>query len=269
MSLLMLGNSKAAFRKQRHCSTNSEEDNGMNSLCILLLAVCLLVVVCAGVPATPSSTFWTPCTSDIQPAGVTHLGIDNYFQIGDSSGIAQFPTDLGVELGANLSPKLALEYGVDLLGATNDPLFFNAKVGYRENVLSRNSPALQIGFFNFGTQSGVTDQNIAYLVAGKTLGNGRTRLHAAYYVGNASVLRSSDGASENSGFMLAFDHQLTPGKWVLACDYASGSNAIGGGGVGVYYYFTKDTSLLMGPVWFNDQGINGSMKWTAQLDINF
>ena len=57
-------------------------------------------------------------------------------------------------------------------------------------------------------------------------------------------------------------------KLVLAADYASGNNVLGGGGVGVYYYFTKDISLLTGPVWFNEQDINGKWKWTIQLDIN-
>lgn len=69
--------------------------------------------------------------------------------------------------------------------------------------------------------------------------------------------------------MAGFDHQLFPGKWVLAGDYASGKNAIGGGSIGVYYYFTKDIALLTGPVWFNDKGINGGTKATVQLDINF
>jgi len=56
---------------------------------------------------------------------------------------------------------------------------------------------------------------------------------------------------------------------VLAADYASGKNYIGGGGFGMYHYFTKDISLLTGPVWFNDHAINGQWKWTVQLDINF
>jgi hypothetical protein len=78
--------------------------------------------------------------------------------------------------------------------------------------------------------------------------------------------------------MVAFDHGFMPvkdaagaeySKWVFAADYASGKNAIGGGGVGIYYYVTKDVSLLTGPVWFNEKAINGAMKWTTQLDINF
>jgi hypothetical protein len=37
----------------------------------------------------------------------------------------------------------------------------------------------------------------------------------------------------------------------------------------VYFFFTPQIDLLVGPVWFNDRSINGSMKWTTQLDVNF
>jgi hypothetical protein len=57
-------------------------------------------------------------------------------------------------------------------------------------------------------------------------------------------------------------------RLVLAADYASGNNAIGGCGVGACYYFTPRISLLTGPVWFNEEAINGEWKWTIQLDIN-
>ncbi len=78
--------------------------------------------------------------------------------------------------------------------------------------------------------------------------------------------------------MVAFDRGFLPAKdaegneyskVVLAADYASGKNSIGGGGAGLYYYFTKNIDLLTGPVWFNDKGINGDWKWTTQIDINF
>ncbi|MBI1865160.1 MAG: EscU/YscU/HrcU family type III secretion system export apparatus switch protein, partial [Nitrospirae bacterium] len=58
-------------------------------------------------------------------------------------------------------------------------------------------------------------------------------------------------------------------RLVFAVDYASGDNALGGGGAGLYYYFTKNVSLLTGPVWFNEEAINGKWKWTTQLDVNF
>ena len=221
--------------------------------------------------ATPSTTYWTPCTIDIQPAGVTHLGVDNYFGVGSSSPSAEFPTDIGPEWGARLSSKLAAEFGFDVVSSPyTTPFFLNAKFGYRENTISSSAPAVQFGLFNFGTKRGATNnqQDIAYLIVGKSLPNGKTRLAASYYLGNAASLKSSAGETQNTGYMVAFDHQLVPGKWVLAGDYASGKNIIGGGGVGVYYYFTNDISLFTGPVWFNDKGLNGSVKATMQLDIN-
>ncbi len=232
--------------------------------------VILAVLACAGVAlATPSTTYWTPCTIDIQPAGVTHLGIDDYFAVGSTKAVSQFATDLGLTFGANLPGKMAAEFGVDLLSPGANPLYFNAKIGYRENVISKNAPAIQLGFFNFGTKTNVTNQNIAYLTIGKSLPDSRTRLAASYYVGNDSVLISGRGNKDGKGYMAAIDYALVPGKIVLAGDYASGKNAIGGGGVGVYYYFTKDISLLAGPVWFNDSTVNGPTKMTLQLDVNF
>ena len=31
--------------------------------------------------ATPSTTYWTPATMDIQPFGILHIGVDNYFTV--------------------------------------------------------------------------------------------------------------------------------------------------------------------------------------------
>lgn len=240
-----------------------------------VIAVATTLLACASaVIATPSTTYFTPCTIDIQPKGVTHIGIDNYFGTGSNrtDRTDEFATDIGPEWGAQLNSKIAAEFGFDVLTSPyTTPFFLNAKIGYREGTLSKNAPALQLGFFNFGTKRGATNnqQDITYLVVGKSLPNGKTRLAASYYVGNSAALRSSSGERQNTGYMVAMDHQIVPGKWVLAADYASGKNAIGGGGAGIYYYFTKDISLLTGPVWFNDKGLNGSVKATVQLDINF
>jgi hypothetical protein len=55
---------------------------------------------------------------------------------------------------------------------------------------------------------------------------------------------------------------------VLAADYESGYNAVGADGGGVYYHFTPDISLLVGPTVFQDTQINGKWKISTQLDIN-
>jgi hypothetical protein len=243
------------------------------------LAAVLFCAVSAGVAgATPSTTYWTPMTPDIQAYKVPHIGFDSYFTVFRKAddGAGDFPTDIGLTVGVLPFEKLQMELGVDLLEPSDYPLFFNAKIGAPEGVLFKGSPALQLGIFNVGTKSDVTNQNIVHMVIGKTIPH-VGRLSAGPYIGNDKVLRSSTGDKEDTGFMAAFDRGFMPVKdkagdefsrLVLAADYASGKNAIGGGGVGLYYYFTKNISLLTGPVWFNDQGINGKWKWTVQLDIN-
>jgi hypothetical protein len=230
--------------------------------------------------ATPSTTYWTPCTIDIQPYRVGHITYDNYTTLGRKSparGGQQFANDLGLTFGVLPFEKLQMEVGVDWLEPTDNPLFFNAKAGSSEGVLFKGAPALQVGLFNVGTHKNVTNQNVTYLVTGRSLPAGLGRVHLGAYLGNGSVLRASNGGKQNAGFMAGYDRgfwsiQSPEGefkRWVLAGDFASGKNAIGGGGAGLYYYFTKNVDLLFGPVWFNDRGTNGDWKWTTQLDINF
>jgi len=223
--------------------------------------------------ATPSTEDWTPCIIDFQPPGMTHFGMDEYFTVGHKgpgNGGESFPTDLTLfEWGAHVGKKAQAEFGVDVLEPTDDPLFLNAKIGYPEGTLSPNAPALELQIFNVGTKRGATDYNIVNFITGKSLPNNQGRIHASYYIGNSAVLRSSSGANANTGYMVAYDRWLKKDKVQFAADYASGKNYIGGGGVGLYYYFTPNISILAGPVWFNDKGINGKMKWTTQLDMNF
>ena len=230
--------------------------------------------------ATPSTTYWTPMTMDIQAFKVVHLGIDNYYTTTkklDTGEQGAFPTDLGLTMGVLPGDKLQMEIGIDALYPSDNPYYFNAKIGSPEGALFKGAPALQVGIFNVGTKKDVTNQDIFYGVIGKTI-PGVGRLTAGPYVGNKNVLKDKNGEKENAGYMVAFDRGFISSKdaagneynkWVVAADYASGDNALGGGGFGVYYFFTKDISLLTGPVWFNEKAINGAMKWTTQLDINF
>jgi len=239
-----------------------------------------LVLIASTAFATPSTTYWTPMVMDIQAYKVVHLGIDNYYTVDKKAASGEqgaFPTDLGLTVGILPFEKIQMEIGIDALYPSDNPYYFNAKIGAPEGALFSGAPALQIGVFNVGTRKNVTNQDIVYGVIGKTipvLG----RLSAGPYAGNSKVLRNATGEKENTGYMVALDHGFMSAKdatgagynkWVLAADYASGKNAIGGGGVGIYYFFTKDISMLTGPVWFNEKAINGARKWTTQLDINF
>ena len=241
-------------------------------------------VLTAGIAhATPSSTFWTPMTLDIQPYGVLHIGVDNYFTVEGKHGgsVRSFSPDVGPEIGVLPFEKIQMEVGFDYMGGQDYPWLFNAKIGSPEDVWFKGSPALQVGIFNVGTKTtgpSRTDLDIVHILIGKTLPGDLGRLTVGPYIGNHSAMLSSKGEPKNSGFMIAYDHGFIPvkdkdgnvdyNKLVFAADYASGKNALGGGGFGLYYYFTKDISLLTGPVWFNDKGINGKWKWSVQLDIN-
>ncbi len=241
------------------------------------LALAATLLPAGTAQATPSSTVWTNTTLDIQPYGVAHWGVDNYFTVGRTlaSGGGSFPTDAGLTIGVLPFEKAKMEVGVDLLEATDDPLSFNAKLGAPEGALFAGAPAVEIGIFNVGTRRGVTDQDTLDLIVGKSFA-GFGRISAETYRGNPDLLVDSRGQRENTGWMVAYDRafhsvQGPAGKFdrfVFAADYASGDNALGGGAVGVSYYFTPDLSILVGAVWFNDQAINGKMKWTIQLDIN-
>lgn len=256
------------------------EDEMKSKLSVAIVLVTLFISVGLA-HATPSTTYWTPMTLDIQPYGVPHIGVDNYFTVGRKSG-QTFPTDVGITVGVLPFEKIQMEIGVDYLGGPADyPWFFNAKIGTPEDSFFKGQPALEVGIFNVGTKASGpsrTDQDVVHFVIGKTLPADLGRLSVGPYVGNHSALLSSKGESENTGFMVAYDKGFYPvkdkdgnvdyNKLVFAADYASGKNAIGGGGFGLYYYFTKNISILTGPVWFNDDGINGRWKWTAQLDIN-
>lgn len=248
----------------------------MKKILFAAFAVLATAMVAA---ATPSTTYWTPMVMDFQGYLVPHVGIDNYFTYDktlESGEQGAFPTDIGFTIGLIPSDKIQLEVGVDALYPSDNPYYFNAKLGAPENSLFDGAPALEVGIFNVGTKMDVTDQDIVYGVIGKTIPL-VGRLSLGPYVGNSKVLLNKDGEVANTGYMVAFDRGFLPNKdadgidynrVVLAADYASGNNVLGGGGFGLYYFFTSKLSLLTGPVWFNEPMINGAWKWTTQLDIN-
>ena len=249
----------------------------------------VLFLLSTGLFATPSTTFWSPAVMDIQPYKVWHFGVDNYFivkrpsSLGPTDGPASFPTDVGITVGVLPWEKVQMEVGIDAFYPSDHPYMFNAKIGTPENSMFKGSPGINIGLFNVGTythglaNAGRTDYDIVDFIVGKTLPYNIGRLHVAYYIGNDAALRSSSGDKQSMGFMIAYDKGFfsttdksgNEYKRVLfAADYISGKNYIGGGGFGLYYYFTKDISILAGPVWMNDAMINGPMKVSIQLDIN-
>ncbi len=226
--------------------------------------------------AWETTEFWTPCVIDVHPYAVPELMIGNFFTVDKkmANGGSAFPTDLAFEIGVLPFDKIQMEVGIDAMEPSDDPYMFNTKIGTPEDSLFKGSPGLAIGVFDVGTNQTTTGYDIGDVVIGKTIPS-IGRIHLGYYYGNHAVLLNGNGKPENQGWMIAYDRTvLTISKdWmdsiVLAADYASGKNYIGGGGFGLYLNWTKNISLLIGPTWFNDATINGPMKWTTQLYVNF
>ena len=222
----------------------------------------LMAIACF---ATPTSQMWNPST-DIQPAGTWHLGIDNYFTLAwPQSGGTAFPTDVNLTYGA----LPGIEVGADSFSPSSDQFTFNAKYGVPENG---NMPAYAIGVFNFGfdTLDGVksADQNIVYGLVSKAFGFGR--LSTGYYSGNKDVLVDEFGDAQNTGFIFTWDKMLTDKIWACV-DYASGYSANGAAFYGFSYLFAPNTSVIFGYGTFNNENAPGSSKKpvvTTQLDIN-
>lgn len=269
----------------------------MKKFALIILPILTALAVASGVNdanATPSTTYFTPATSDIQPYGVLHLGVDNYFTVRRKNERGAFATDLGLEIGVLPFEKFQMEVGIDYNEPATDPVFFNAKLGTPEDTIFKGSPALNLGIFNVGTDRRTkdneigttrTDFNIVHVMAGKTLPFSLGRVHGGVYHGNSKTLVNVNkpGNNANTGWMAGYDKGFKQtkdkdgneySKWMFAADWASGKNAIGGGGFGMYHFFTKDISLLTGPVWLIDPGTaspnpNAKWVWTVQLDINY
>ncbi len=138
-------------------------------------------------------------TPDIQPFGVLHIGVDNYFTINKNTraGGGSFPTDVGLTMGVLPFEKLQMEVGIDYLQPENwvpdqyhvSPYSFNAKIGSPEGVLFKESPALYVGYFAGGfahhnVPSNLTALDTFYGTIGKTIPY-IGRISVGPYIGNS------------------------------------------------------------------------------------
>lgn len=231
----------------------------------LLIAAALLFAGATSALATPSTQIWIPST-DIQKVGTFHLGIDNYVA---AEGEGQAPLYvLGLTAGVIPSEVIQAEVGVDYMASGLDPyddfpIYFNAKVGTPEGALFGGSPALAVGGYNFGTESDLTNQNIVYGLAAKTLPV-VGRFSVGYFTSNEDVI-----GDDNSDILASWDRTLTeisPKLWA-AVDYQGGESALGALSFGLSWAFADNVSVIAGYDIFNNSDLNDT--FTTQLDINF
>lgn len=238
--------------------------------------LCFLGMICeVMIQATPSSTFWTNCTTDIQTTGTALFNVTNYFSVFNRRHHgSSLPPDVSLLMGAFTWEKISTEIGVDYFGGTDDPLVFSGKIGVVENTLFEKAPSFNIGIFNIGTRQhghGRTNQNVVDFIIGRTLPDG-SNIYAAFYSGSKALGKNRQGymvAWKNFYFAAVDSDGAKYKKWFIAMDYASGKNYIGGGGASFGYYFNSNVYVQTGPVFFNTSKYNGTWKWGVQLYINF
>jgi len=224
--------------------------------------------------ATPSTQIWIPST-DIQPFGVVHLGVDNYNTVGKKAedGGRMFPTTYGLTVGVVPSEIWGVEVGIDMFEASDYPFAFNAKVGLSEGAFGDWSPAIALGGYGFGTEKDATDYNIVYGLVAKTFGS-FGRLSIGGYSGNDKLLLDKNGEKDNTGLLASWDKQLSDKFWA-AVDYQGGSNSWSAVSFGVSYALSDNASFIVGYDIFlekdlNNDGVDDNYDtMTFQLDVNF
>ena len=232
---------------------------------IIILLLFLILAVSGTALATPSTTYWTPATSDIQPFNVWHIGMDNYFRLSQTSTdtnnlpssntntparLDGFPTDVGVTVGVLPFEKFQMEIGIDglfpatrvnpALRSIGSSLLFNAKMGTPEGAFFGSwFPAINVGIFDVGTKAQITDMNIVDLLIGKTLGD-FGRIHGGGYYGNpgSALMRQSGCKNGTSNVQFSCANLVNNGAYG-AGDVNRGRNQNSGGMVGYDYGFWK------------------------------
>jgi len=241
----------------------------------LSLAATLTLTTAAAALATPSTQIWIPST-DVQAYKTVHLGIDNYVRAERNDAGSRDPNvyDLGLTAGVLPFEKVQMEVGIDYLSYgsnpyDNYPIYFNGKLGTPEDSLFQYSPALAIGGYNFGTKTDLTNMNIVYALAARTLPV-VGRISAGYFTGNDKVLLDQNGKKENDGILLSWDRTMSEisDKLWLAVDYQGSDSAMGAFSFGAAWAFSKNVSLIVGYDIYNNEKIAGKNTFTTQLDIN-
>jgi hypothetical protein len=230
--------------------------------------------------ATPSTTYWAPSTASCQARGVPHVTYDTYFGKGPaagSQGAPNYPIDTGLTIGFLPFERLQGEVGFDLLLPTQDPFLVNAKLCVPESGLFAGAPGISVGIYNVGFKKDVTDYNVLHFMLQKSIRGGGYVSVGAYHGLNKALFTNSEGRVVQTGIMLgAFSPDIPVGwkglkKINLAADVQTGKNVLGAWGLGSYFYFADNVSLLVGPVFYFDKNLQPGGKkvlWTAQLDVD-
>jgi hypothetical protein len=232
-----------------------------------------MLVAARGASATPSTTFWTPATTYVQPYLVPHLTYDTYF--GEPSA---YPIDTGLTMGVLPFEKLQAEVGFDLFypGYTKNGFLLNAKLALPEGAFGEYFPGISAGAQNVGFEKDVNDLYLLHAELGKTTPIGAVAV-GAYYGVNKKLIIDETGKKQQAGLMASWTSpdikigKPALDKIVFLADAMTGKNAFGAVGGGIGLYFTPAIDILAGPVFFLNKDVQpGTAPWlfSVQLDVD-
>ena len=262
--------------------------------CLISTGIFCIFSICANIAfATPTTLIWTPST-DIQLYGKIHLNVDNYTPVksrdhndnklyvqqvyGPTFSLLSDKPENNL-LGKLWSPlgKIMAETGFDYkkgFGPAADtyPWYFHFKFGVPEDAYFKFMPAFAIGGYDIGTKHDVTDNNIWYFRAAKSLYIGKLslgRFSAGYFNGSARLLRDKNGERDNAGPMIAWERVMTEISdrlWICA-DYQGTQSSYGALNFGFSWKFTSNISAIIAYDIYNNPNLKDTL--TFQLDVDF
>jgi hypothetical protein len=241
---------------------------------VVLLGLVGIAVTALEAGGTASTHIWAPST-DVQRFNSLHVTSDLYLPVERSASGDRLPsvTNLGLTWGVLPLRNLNLELGADHksgYGALDSyPIYGNAKLGVPERAFSRFLPALAVGILDVGLKRGVTDYNVVYGKAARTLGV-LGRVSAGYFRGNRKLLLDGSGGKDNAGVIAAWERtipEISDRLW-LSVDYMGTKSAYGTLNVGGSWKFTDRMVVLAGYDIYNDSRVSPNTI-TIQADVDF
>jgi hypothetical protein len=240
-----------------------------NHRLLKIVAIFLTSGLFSFVFATPSTQIWIPST-DIQGSGKLHFGWDAYV----SQSGKGLVSNGGLTIGVLPLQKIGLEIGIDYRDISGDhvhPVYVNAKIGTPEGSCCSMMPAFAAGIYDLGFDQGITDYNLAYGLAAKTIPVvGRISLGGYYALGDTSLMLDKDGKSEPSGLLVSWDRTLSEvsDKLWVAVDYQSGTNGYGALSLGAAWKFAPNVGVIFGYDIFNNDAYKPTFTVQFDLDLN-
>ncbi len=226
---------------------------------------------------TASTHVWAPST-DTQDYGTGHVTADVYVPVsknGDGSR-ARTVTNTGLTFGILPFNKLRAEAGFDYKTGYGDldgyPIYFNGKAAIPEDAYGPYFPALAVGLYDLGTESGKTNFNLIYGKAAKTIkikDFNLGRFSIGYFWGNGELLLDGSGNRDNHGVLAAWERTMTEVSdklWICA-EYQGTESGYGSLNLGCSWTFTKNVSVLAGYEFYNNRDLADTV--TIQVDINY